>query len=100
MKYRTKLNKIKQEHSIIKGLKDFLSVLHVDDEISAMIPGEIKPVKKAVPEITLRRIVPTRTGVKGLFQAGAAVQEVFFVGDADYLLNLLSEFLPKKKDNK
>lgn len=97
MKYRSGKNKVKQEHGMIKDLKEFLHVLAKNDHIQSIIPGPIKPVKKAVAKIVIKSIIPTHSGYKTLIQAGAAVQEVFFVGEQKHLIELLTPHLKKNK---
>ncbi len=81
---------------MIKGLEEFLKGLCTEDSIKAMIPGEIKPVKKASAELIVRRLMPTCSGVKALIQSGAAVQETFFTGEAEAIVLLLTPFLRTK----
>lgn len=95
MKYRSGQNKIKQEHGMVKELKNLLLEFADYDYVQAMIPGRIKPVKKAIPIIKIRSLMPTHNGFRALIQAGSAVQEVFFVGDSDKLKTLLSKYLLK-----
>ncbi|MDX1917645.1 MAG: DUF2103 domain-containing protein [Candidatus Caenarcaniphilales bacterium] len=97
MKYRARgAGKIKYEHGMIKDLRTFLEGLKDLAQIQSMIPGEIKPVKKAVSKITIRRLTPTPTGLKAIFQSGAAVQEVFFVGKLNELNVILEPFVTKE----
>ena len=91
MKYRAKAGKIKYEHGMIHGLREFLEALQKMPEIQSMIPGEIKPVKTS-SHIKIRRLMPTPTGLKALFHSGGAVQEVFFIGPADKLIEILQPF--------
>ncbi|MDJ0625519.1 MAG: DUF2103 domain-containing protein [Candidatus Caenarcaniphilales bacterium] len=93
MKYRAKAGKIKYEHGMIQGLREFLESLQKVQEIKSMIPGEIKPVKKVSSQLIIRRVTPTSTGLKALAHSGGAVQEVFFVGEEEFLNNLLKPFM-------
>jgi hypothetical protein len=97
VKYRSKAGKIKYEHGMISGLREFLESLLSFDEIQSMIPGEIKPVKTSSP-LTIRRLMPTPTGYKALVQSGGAVQEVFFIGKRESLQEILSKYLLKQED--
>ena len=80
---------------MIKELSEFLCELANFQEIKSIIPGRIRPVKKAVPKITLKSITPTTQGYKALIQSGASVQEVFFVGDSDLIKQILNNFKNK-----
>jgi hypothetical protein len=92
MKYRARAGKIKYEHAMISNLREFLETLQKIPEIQSMIPGEIKPVKKSSP-LKIRRLMPTPTGIKAIFHSGGAVQEVFFIGEQGFLIDLLQPFL-------
>jgi hypothetical protein len=92
MKYRAKAGKVKYEHSMIKGLREYLESIQKNPNIQSMIPGEIKPVKKASP-LKIRRVMPTPTGLKAIFHSGGAVQEVFFVGEQSLLLEILEPMI-------
>lgn len=92
MKYRGRAGKIKYEHSMIHGLRDFLESIQKNPHIKSMIPGEIKPVK-TFSHLIIRRLMPTPTGLKALFHSGGAVQEVFFVGEEKILQEILSPYV-------
>lgn len=78
-------SKIKLEHHLIKGLRQLLEELESWPEITSIIPGAIRPVKKHSP-LTLKLQYPTQTGLKCIAHSGGAVQEVFLVGsDKDCL---------------
>lgn len=94
MKYRSRAGKVKYEHSMIKGLREYLESIQKNPEIQSMIPGEIKPVKKPSP-FKIRRVTPTGSGLKAIFHSGGAVQEVFFVGDIDKLTQILQPMIMK-----
>lgn len=93
MKYRARAGKIKYEHGMIQGLREFLESLQKIEDIKSMIPGEIKPVKKVSSQLMIRRVTPTPTGLKALMHSGGAVQEVFFVGDENTLKVILDPFM-------
>lgn len=97
MKYRARAGKIKYEHAMIQGLREFLESLQKLPEIKSMIPSEIKPVKK-FSHLKIRRLMPTPTGLKALFHSGGAVQEVFFVGIEAELAKILEPYVQKDKD--
>jgi hypothetical protein len=97
MKYRARAGKIKYEHSMIQGLREFLESLQNKPEIQSMIPGEIKPVK-TFSHLKIRRLMPTKTGIKALFHSGGAVQEVFFIGEENFLQELLKPFIKDDKN--
>jgi len=77
---------------MINGLREFLESLQKIPEIQSMIPGEITPVKTTMP-LTIRRLTPTKTGFKAIFQSGGAVQDVFFIGQEDKLIEILKPFM-------
>gem|GEM_PF-4163717 len=104
MKYRRSTKgKIKYEHSVIKDLEEFLETLKKKKQIKTMVPGEIKAVKKNIFPPIIRRIIPTLTGFKIIFQSGSAVQEVFFVtqvGQEKIVKTILELFLENKNNTK
>ncbi|MFP4641999.1 MAG: DEAD/DEAH box helicase [Dehalococcoidia bacterium] len=79
MKYRGN-SKIKHEHGIIPGLREFL-----EDELEPMyetrtiIPGRITKKKGTSPGFRVRFQYPTSSGAKILAYNSGAVQEVFVV---------------------
>lgn len=77
MKYRGKNQKIKYEHSMIKGLAKLLESIQHWDEIKTIIPGRIKPSKN-LTQLHLLVQYMTNNGIKCLAK-GEGVQEVFFV---------------------
>lgn len=80
MKHRTKSSKIKYEHTMIKGLREFLErELEPLDYISAIFPGEIKKTKNTADSFRVKFQYRTKTGAKLLFYGPGAVQEVFVV---------------------
>jgi hypothetical protein len=78
MKHRK--NKIKRQHSIIKGLRGFLEDrLSPLDFIESIIPGEIKVGKKTGENLEVRYRYSTVSGAKLIARSGTSVQEVFVV---------------------
>ena len=78
MRLRATSDRLKIEHSIIEGLRRVLeNLLEQNPEIRSIIPGTIKPVRKARGEIKIRVTTPTLTGWKGIALAAGARQELF-----------------------
>jgi len=75
MKYRS--SKIKQEHSIIKGLKKLLQKLAKMEEVRSIIPGKISK-GKTVKELHLTVQYEVEGGIKCLAR-GQGIQEVFIL---------------------
>lgn len=74
MRYRQ--SKIKQEHSMIKGLKALLTKLSKVAGVSAIIPGRISPSKVKALHLTVQ--YRTKEGVR-LLAKGDGIQEVFVI---------------------
>src|SRR5438552_3482910 len=90
-------SKIKYEHHMIQGLRQFLEKIQVWDEIKSIIPGEIRPTKASVL-LRLEIKYDTPTGVKCLARSGAAVQEVFIVTSSPEIFRRrLNSFLGEPK---
>jgi hypothetical protein len=78
MRLRTARDRLKVEHSILDGLRRVLEdLLEQNPEIRSIIPGTIKPVRKARGKIKIRVTVPTQTGWKAIALAAGARQELF-----------------------
>lgn len=78
MKYRK--NKIKREHSIIKGLKEYLERNISDlDYVKGIIPGEIKVGNATGENLEVKYKYKTVSGAKLIARSGNSVQEVFVV---------------------
>jgi hypothetical protein len=75
MKFRR--NKIKREHSIIKGALDWLEDLSKNREVTDIIPGVIDVTRSKERGITYQYETPT--GCKLLLKKGGSIQEVFVV---------------------
>ena len=78
MRLRTANNRLKIEHSIIKGLRQTLEfLLKVSSDITSIIPGSIGKVRDARGPVKIRVTVPTQTGWKAIAFADGARQELF-----------------------
>ena len=78
MKLRTSKGKLKVEHSIIPGVRNFLErLLDGNPEIRSVIPGVIRQVRKARGEIKVRVTIPTTNGWKAIALSAGARQELF-----------------------
>jgi len=78
MKHRK--NKIKRQHSIIKGLRKFLEKEIADcDFVSGIIPGEIKVGNSTGENLKIRYQYETQSGAKLIAVSGNSVQEIFVV---------------------
>jgi hypothetical protein len=79
MRLRTAQNKLKIEHSIIDGVREFLERLLAThpDTIRAVIPGVIRPVRDARGPVKVRVTVPTQNGWKAIALSAGARQELF-----------------------
>ena len=80
MKHRAKNSKIKYEHRMIQGLRDFLEEkLEPLEYVKAVFPGQIKRTKSASSSLKVLFKYETKTGAKLLAYGSGAVQEVFIV---------------------
>jgi hypothetical protein len=79
MRLRTAQGKLKIEHSIIDGVRDFLTRLLAANPgtIRAVIPGVIRPVRDARGKIRVHITVPVPNGWKAIALSGGARQELF-----------------------
>lgn len=78
MKHRK--NKIKRQHSMIKGLRKFLErEISSLDSVSGIIPGEIKVGNSTGQNLEIRYQYDTRSGAKLIATSGSSVQEVFVI---------------------
>lgn len=79
MRYRGS-SKIKYEHSIIPGLKEFLQTeLEPLEHVDAIIPGKISKTSKSRDGLAVKFKYPVKGGVKLLAYGPGCVQEVFVV---------------------
>ncbi|HOQ67974.1 MAG TPA: DUF2103 domain-containing protein [Candidatus Atribacteria bacterium] len=80
MKHRAKNSKIKYEHSMIPGLRNFLErEIEPLEFVKSIFPGEIKRTKGTTSGLVVRFKYSTPTGAKLLAQKSSAVQEIFVV---------------------
>lgn len=91
--------KIKQEHTIIQGLRLQLDRLAQLDEVITITPGPIRHVRsRAQPGCLLRYQSPTSTGIKCVAKTGRTVQEVYVVtNDPDAVIRAVTEAADRKK---
>ncbi len=86
MRLRAHQNKLKIEHSILGGLRPVLERLVENEDIRAVIPGVIRPVRDARGAVRIRVTVPVQNGWKAIALAAGARQELFIstpLGQAD-----------------
>ncbi|GBD38807.1 hypothetical protein HRbin37_01066 [bacterium HR37] len=77
---RHRKRKIKRQHSMIKGLKEFLEEnISVLDFVDGVIPGEIKVGSATGENLVVRYKYSTLSGAKLIARSGSSVQEVFVV---------------------
>lgn len=94
MKYRK--NKIKTEHSIIKGLRRFLEDnVSGLDHVTGIIPGQIKVGRATGENLVVSYRYSTRTGAKLIARSGTSVQEVFIITNNPEELKAVIEFSGK-----
>lgn len=90
MKHRK--NKIKREHGVIKGLKEFLEKeLSPYKFVKGIIPGEIKVGKSTGENLVVRYKYDTVSGAKLIATSGSSVQEVFVVTSSPEKLKKIVE---------
>jgi hypothetical protein len=78
MRLRAAKDRLKIEHSIIDGVRDFLERLLADTpEIRSVIPGVIRQVRDARGRIQVRITVPVQNGWKAIALSAGARQELF-----------------------
>lgn len=78
MRLRAAQDRLKIEHSILDGLRRVLEDLLAENPaVRSIIPGTIKPVRKARGKIKIRVTTPTQTGWKAIALAAGARQELF-----------------------
>lgn len=80
MRHRAGSSKIKYEHRMIGGLRDYLErQLEPMAEVRSIIPGRISRVRGARSELRVRFQYATDTGAKLIARGPGVVQEVFVV---------------------
>jgi len=78
MRLRTSKDRLKIEHSIIDGVREFLErLIKANSEIRSVIPGVIRPVRDARGAIKVRLTVPVQNGWKAIALSAGARQELF-----------------------
>lgn len=77
---RYRKGKVKREHGMIPGLPEILEKLSQVPEVTSIIPGRIRRVRRRTGGgCSLRVQSETGTGLKCAGRTGSAVQEVFVV---------------------
>ena len=78
MKLRSAKGKLKIEHRIITGVRDFLEqLIEQESEIRSIIPGVIRRVRKARGPIKAHVTTPTTNGWKAIALSKGECQELF-----------------------
>ncbi len=78
MKLRTAKGKLKIEHRIIRGVREFLELLvNRNTAIRSVIPGVIRKVRDARGPVEVRVTIPTANGWKAIALAAGQRQELF-----------------------
>ena len=78
MKHRK--SKIKRQHSMIKGLQEFLERnISSRDFVEGVVPGEIKVSKATGENLHVRYKYETLSGAKLIAKSGTSIQEVFVI---------------------
>lgn len=93
MKHRAKSSKIKYEHDMIQGLRQFLEEnLEPLEYIFGIFPGKIKRIKTITSPLKVKFQYPTKTGAKLKAYGSGVVQDIFVVTkNPEALKNKLSE---------
>jgi hypothetical protein len=77
---RHRKHKIKRQHSMIKGLKDFLEEkISSLDFVEGIIPGEIKVGSATGENLVVKYKYSTMSGAKLIARSGSSIQEVFVI---------------------
>jgi hypothetical protein len=78
LRLRKLQGKLKVEHSIIDGVREFLERLLLDNpQIRSVIPGVIRPVRDAKGKVKVRVTVPVTNGWKAIALSAGACQDLF-----------------------
>ncbi|MGQ0793690.1 MAG: DUF2103 domain-containing protein [Deltaproteobacteria bacterium] len=92
MKHRK--HKIKRQHSIIKGLRNFLEKVSEQDFVEGIIPGEIKVGSATGENLIVKYQYSTVSGAKLIGRSGSSIQEVFVVTKSpERLKDLIRELI-------
>lgn len=70
---------VKREHSTIKDIIPLLESITKRSEVSAIIPGRIKPIVGNYPSPRLEFKTRTPSGIKCIAKSSRSVQEVFII---------------------
>ncbi len=77
---RHRKSKIKRQHSLIKGLQEYLErYISNNDFVEGIVPGEIKVAKATGENLMVKYKYETVSGAKLIAQSGTSVQEVFVI---------------------
>ena len=72
--------KIKRQHSLIKGLGEYLERnISNRDFVEGVVPGEIKVSRATGENLQVRYKYETLSGAKLIAKSGTSVQEVFVI---------------------
>lgn len=95
MKHRK--SKIKRQHSLIKGLQDYLE-RHIStlEFVTGVIPGEIKVSKATGENLLVKYKYATLSGAKLIAKSGTSIQEVFVITKEPDKLERLFESINTK----
>ncbi len=78
MRLRAARGRLKVEHSILPGVREFLERLVAQNpEVRSVVPGVIRPVRDARGGVKVRVTTPTVNGWKAIALAAGARQELF-----------------------
>jgi len=77
---RHRKSKIKLQHSLIKGLQEYLERnISNRDFVEGVVPGEIKVSKATGENLQVRYKYETLSGAKLIAKSGTSIQEVFVI---------------------
>lgn len=77
---RHRKHKIKRQHGMIKGLREFLEEnISTLDFVDGIIPGEIKVGSATGENLIVKYKYSTVSGAKLIAKSGSSIQEVFVV---------------------
>ncbi len=77
---RHRKHKIKRQHGMIKGLREFLEEnISTLDYVDGIIPGEIKVGSATGENLIVKYKYSTVSGAKLIAKSGSSIQEVFVV---------------------
>ncbi len=77
---RHRKSKIKRQHSLIKGLQEYLERnISNRDFVEGVVPGEIKVSKATGENLQIRYKYETLSGAKLIAKSGTSIQEVFVI---------------------